>query len=585
MILYFFYIKLLLTLNCIVIVKRKVINILISKYRGEHMALQNKAIIKDDEVIVESDNKSSAENDYFTEKPDWKGIRFFTVEGRFLKVCFSKYYDNQSKEYEDFVTSCISKKAYAKMMRLLAHTNNCILNQNLKVAEAFIYKYFCIKFNIDNKKYDDKYHSYFINAIVNLFNFDIINEIRKYVRDNFNPEKNVAYDENKDFIIPGITFFDYHIKLLYIVSCMTHFIIPLCLEYIRSYRNVSANNLLIESFLALFPIAQTVDKEHLIPIDDNERPVDLYQKLYSFVEHKVKQTFKSDALMWERQAYLGVNYKTTIEDTTYKIITNIIPEYQFDGNIMSLNTAVIRISIQDYTLRKKDPFNIKCFVDADPNTQSDDNNIVAESEQFDSYSSNHDEFAIIIRHTFAQDTVNKILLRKGVTINPDELTFYLNAAANGMTVQNIHEFQQFAIFSAFYQYFGGTENIYGVNLEQWITLMLAICETLKKNGIPELCKYITGIRNKHYIQKKEARISRQQLYLDPMYNHIVSTKYRAIKSIIDKKKNFIESNILLLTTNEYTYNTPDPLLNGKVIVRNDDEIRSSILSFFQNIIN
>jgi hypothetical protein len=223
-------------------------------------------------------------------------------------------------------------------------------------------------------------------------------------------------------------------------------------------------------------------------------------------------------------------------------------------------------------------------VDSDNNTQSDDNNIVAEAEQFDSYSSNHDEFSIIIRHTFAQDTVNKILMRKGVIINQEELQFYINNM-NNLTIQNIHDFQQFTVFSAFYSYFGGTENIYGINYEQWMTLVLAICDILKKNGIPELCKYVTGIRNKHYITKKEARLSRQQLYIDPMYNHIVMTKYKSIKSIIDKKRNFIESNILLLTTNEYTYHTLDPALNGRVIIRNDEEIRRGVLSFFQNIIN
>jgi hypothetical protein len=391
------------------------------------------------------------------------------------------------------------------------------------------------------------------------------------------------YRENKRFVIPSITFLDYHIKLLFVIMCMTHFIIPLCLEYIRSYKDVPANTLLIETFMALFPIAQTIDTEHLAPLDENERPCDIYQKLYAFVEHKVQSTFKSDATMWDRQAFLGVNYKTTIEDTVNKLITNIFPEYQFSGNIIHLNIAVIRKSIQDYTLRKKDPFNIKCFVDADPNTQSDDNNIVAEAEQFDSYSSNHDEFAVIIRHTFAQDTVDKILMRKNITINPDEFAFYVNR--NDMTVHSIHEFQQFVVFSAFYRYFGGTENIYGVNLEQWVTLVLAVNDILRKNNIPELCKYITGVRNKHYVVKKEARISRQQLYADPLYMHIVNSKYKSIKSIIDKKKNFIESNILLLTTNEYIYHCPDQSLNGRVIIRNDDEIRQGVLSFFQNIIN
>jgi hypothetical protein len=537
---------------------------------------------EDAELLAQ--DKLLKEANYFTEGPDWKGTRFFLPDGRFLRVCFSKYYDSQSEVYEEFVTSCIAKKAYARMIRLFAHTNNCILNQNMKVADIFIYKYFCIKFNIDNKKYDGKNNSYFINAIVNLFDFDILNEIRKYVRDNYKPHQDEVVQQSKDYIVPGMTFLDYHIKILFVISCMTHFIIPLCLEYIRSYRNISANALLIEAFLSIFPIAQSVDAQRLIPIDNEERPTDIYQKLYAFVEYRVQSTFKSDAAMWDRLTFLGINAKATIEDTTNKLITNIIPEYQFAGNPINLNIAVIRNSIQDYTLRKKDPYNNKCFVDADPNMQSDDNNIVTEAEQFDSYSSNHDEFAVIIRHTFAQDTVNKILLRKGVTIDPNELRFYLDSMKT-ITVQNIHEFQQFTIFSAFYRYFGGTENMYGVNLEQWIVLMLAVCEVLKQNGIPELCKYVTGVRNKHYIQKKEARLSRQALYVDPLYNHIVATKYRAIKSIIDKKKNFIESNILLLTTNEYTYNTPDVSLHGRVILRNDDEIRKSVLSFFQNIIN
>jgi hypothetical protein len=393
----------------------------------------------------------------------------------------------------------------------------------------------------------------------------------------------IKQDEHKDFIIPGITFLDYHIKILFVISCMIHFVVPLSLEYIRSYHNVSANTFLLNTFLSLFPIAQAFDPEHLVPLDENERPVDIHQKLYAYVEHKVQQTFKSDAVMWERITFLGVNHKTTTEDIVNKIITNIIAEYQFDGNVINLNTSVILRSTQDYTLRKKDPFNIKCFVDSD-NTQTDDNNIVAEAEQFDSYSSNYDEFNIIIRHVFAKDTVNKIIMRKGVVIDQNELQFYLSNF-NNVTVQHIHDFQQFIIFSSFYSYFGGTENIYGVNYEQWVLLTLAICDILKKNGIPELCKYVTGIRNKHYIVKKEARVSRQQLYIDPIYNHIVQTKYKSIKSIIDRKKNFIESNILLLSTNEYTYNTPDLSLNGKVIIKNDDEIRHGVLSFFQNIIN
>jgi len=539
---------------------------------------KSKVEAKDDE---EEGSSMLDGEDYFSEDENWKGVRYFQLDKRIVHVAFSKFFGKEAKDYEDFITSCVSKKAYHKMMRLFCHTNNVILNYDKKVTESFIYKYYCIKHNIDVAAYDRNSYQQFINAIVNLFDYGIMNQIRKYVNTYYIPtDDECPYEENKKTLIPGITFRDYHKKILFVVSEMTHFVIPLCLEYLREYKETPTNALLTDTFTNLFPIAQAVDPVHLVPLDKNERPCDVYQKLYAFVENRVKDSLKSDDRMWERQEFLGTIWKSITEDIlNNKLLANIVPEYSFKFNIIHLNVSVVRKSIQDQVIRGKDPYSINCFVEVDSNTSDDDNAIVTEAEQFDSYNAKHDEFPIIIRHTFMEDTVNKILNRKNVVLNPDDIEFYKKNLS-------INEFQRFVIMSCFHSQFGGSENLYGLNQENWIKLMLCVVEMFKRGG-PEteaIAKYVTAKRERHYVLKKETRVSRATLLNDPLYNYLINTKYKNVKNIINKRNNFIENKIGYILSNEFSYNTPIAELHGKTIPRNEDEIRIGILKFFTSFI-
>ena len=544
----------------------------------------------EEDVNVKSRSKKSATSDddeddvgfvdekYFTEDRNWKGTRYFKLEGRTMRVEFSKFFGKSSVDYEEFITSCVSKKAYHKMMRLFAHTNNAILSYDKDATAQFMYRYFCIKNSIDNEAYARDSHQQFVNAVVNLFDINIMNQIRKFVNKYYIPTDNVAYEQNKRIFIPAITFLDYHIKILFVVSEMTHFVIPLCLEYLMQYRETNTNTLLVDTFTSLFPIAQTVDPR-LVPLDKNEKKCNVYQKLYAFVETKIKDSLKSDEAMWERQAFLATNYKGTIEDIVNKLITNIVPEYSFKYNTMHLNVSVVRKSIQDYVFRKKDPFSINCFVDVDANTSDDDNAIVSEAEQFDSYNAKHDELPIIIRHTFMDHTVNKILQLKNVTLDPIEVEYY-------MTNYSLNEFQRFIIMSAFRSYFGGTENMYGLNLENWVKLMLCAKVMFERGGkeLASIAKYITAKRERHFMSKKETRVSKAMLVSDPLYIHLTNTKYKNVKNVL-KKNNFIEYRMLYLLSNEFSYNTPNQEYNGKIIPKDEDEIRCGVLKVFDAVIN
>ena len=531
-------------------------------------------------AVQETDVQEKKEKTYYTEKSSWNGKRYFIFKERTMTVPFSELFGKEAEESEDFITSCVSKKAYHKMMRLFAHTNNVILNQNKKATEKFLYRYYCVKFSLDTAQMDLLDPMYFVTSIVNLFDTDITNEIRKFVKQSYKDTGDVRYKENKNTYVPEITFLDYHIKILFCISCMTHFVIPLCLEYLRFNREINANTLLVNTFTALFPIAEEVSPE-LISLDPNETKSDVHQKLYSFVKNRVETTLKSDEAMWNRLSFLGVNPKSTIEDIVNKLITNILPEYDFDGNIMHLNISVIRKSIQDYTLRKKDPFSINCFVDIDSSSQVDDNSIVTEADQFDSYNAKRDALSLVIRHVFTEDTVNKIFYRKQITFREDLYNYYLE---NLKPADLVQQFQQFVIFSSFHTYFGGTENMYSIPYKLYIKLIVGMIDMLEKLGIPELVKYVTAIRNKHYIIKKETKFSRNTLAANAMYTSIIQTKYRSIQNMIDRRNNFIEAKINYLINNEFIYNTPDQNLNGKIIPRNDDEIYQGVLKFFQRCI-
>jgi len=533
--------------------------------------------IKDDADDDLPDGGDFAKDYLFSEEPDWKGFKYFTLLGsneRILNIKFSKLFGKESEDYENFRVSCNKKKAYAKIMHLISHTANVLLNQNKQVTQNFLYRYYCLKRDLDNDNIESS--EQFTWAIVNLFDTAIVNEIRKFVNSQYHETGDIKYQQNKDKFIDSITFLDYHIKIIYVVSRMTHLIIPLCIEFLFTHFEADAKTLLYNTFTSLFTMAEA-HGPGIVPLSSNDRDTDICQKIYEFVESKVSPTIKSDEPMWERQSYFSANPKTTIEVIINKFIVDIIPEISFNGNAINMFSTVARKTVLDYTLRKKDSFNINLLSDVDNASDDNDNAVVSESDTFDSMNAKHDAFGVLIRHTFTTDTVDKIIERSGVTVEQSDVDYYMKNI-------HFHKFQQFAIFSSCISAFRGTENLYGLNKENYIRLMLALCRRLESVGLQNLSYYISGIKNRHYISKKESRIAHSLLIQDPLYQYIVENKYNGIKNIIDTKNNFIKSRIDFLQNNEFRYNLPDSDLNDTIIVRDDNTIRTSVLRFFNEFI-
>lgn len=504
-------------------------------------------------------------------------ILYFEESVKTVLVHFENFFGEEAGEYNEFVISLASKKAYFKMINLIVDENNAILNRDKKLAENFLYRYYSLKRYIDDLKYQNRNYKVFLSDLYGLFEEKFVHEIKQYVNENYIYHRVNEYNPEKQNYEAGITFLDYHIKILYVISRMMRFVIPLCIHYIHTYPGtVDTTTFLVTGFVQLFNIAQTTGSFGEVEGDEEEmRQTDVYQKLYMFVQRKVEKTLHTDAVMWERQAFLGVNPKTATEDIMNKLITNIMPQYMFERIIMNLNAVMTKKTVTQYILRKKDPYNISMIVDTDA-SQVNDDSLVSDTEIYDSYSNKKNELTLLIRKFFITDTIEKIMERNNVTITPSEFKFYHDN-------NKIHNFQTFAIFQTFFKYFGGTENIYSCTKGSYVQLLIILTKMLDTVETGELIKYVTGTRTRHYINKRESRSLRNTIAQDPVYKTILETKYSNVQNVI-RRNNFIESKILFLINNEFVYNMYGVTNNGSPIERNEEEIKESVLKFFSRLI-
>jgi hypothetical protein len=518
-------------------------------------------------------------------KPTKEKIIFYQagVNNNTMEIRFGQFFGPEAVPYENHIIGISQKKAYKKGAKNIAQETNTILNRNLAISERFMYRFYSIKRAIDGLHYQGKDVSVFFADLHGVFDIDLIEVIRSYVARRFRDPDNIGdvYDDSKKRYEAGTTFLVGHLKALYTISRMVRMIIPLCVHYLYTYSGVmEANRFLVQAFVGIFQIEQMVEANYSNK-DGSPRKMDLYQKLYTFIQRKVEKTIKNDSMMWERQGFFGVNPRTAVEDIMNKLLTNIIADYSFDQPLMSLNSVMIKTTVSQYILRRRDPYSINSIVDSDITT-SDDDAVITEAEVFDSYNNRRNEFSMFVRRVFNHDTVEKIAIRNEVIISPEEFAFYHENL-------RFHQFQTFAVTQMGFSYFGGIDNVHAISKNDYIGLLVILVNLLRRTDNDVLVRYVTGKRSRHYINKHESRSFKTNLFADPQYQLSVEGKYKSIQNVL-KRNNFIENLSLSLVNNEYILNmwdqegrrpSPD---NGKVIPCDENEIRDAVLKFFGRVI-
>lgn len=493
-------------------------------------------------------------------------VQYFRTYLKNVIVQFEDYFDDKNaSDYDEFFMSIACKKTYSKIADMICKENNIVLNRDLELSDRFITTYFTIKYSIDRGEYDKKSTDTFINDLITLlFPTDFISMLRKYIEDNYKTNVDETTDLEHHRYDKGTTFQDRHYKILYLISTMSRLIIPITTHYIYNRKDLSdINGFIMNVFQALFKLAETGTN------------IDVYAKLHLFVQRAINKTTYTDAVMWDRLKILGTTPDGVIEDTMNKLITNVIPKYDFDQNIMNLNTVVIRKSVMSYTLRKKDPYTIFSLSSTEGHS-TDDDSILTEVEIFDSYNTQRDEATMIFRKFGTSRDIDIIAKREGVIISQDEIDFYKNN-------KRYHDLQKTAIYYVFSKYFSGIENIIGgCRSEDWIKLIIILKKILGRMGLNYLSEFISGEKIE-FSYKRLSKYMDNLINEDPMYKNLMEKKYKSVQGIIEKR-NPIKNMIISIFNNTYKYSSYNNPLNGQYIEKDEEKIIKEVLNFFNSFI-
>lgn len=168
--------------------------------------------------------------------------------------------------------------------------------------------------------------------------------------------------------------------------------------------------------------------------------------------------------------------------------------------------------------------------------------------------------------------MNQIRMMYG-PFDPDEILFYKHRLSDGGKC-TVNAFQRDLVFNLFFKYFGDTNTINAINLDDYVTLIIAAKRILEASGMV-LLPYILSskvlrLASRKSINKKELT----KLESSPLWAQI-QNKYRS-----DKIEKHILSIIAIILSSEFEIIDPEDLeLNGQRIAVIPELICEEVLMY------
>ncbi len=200
----------------------------------------------------------------------------------------------------------------------------------------------------------------------------------------------------------------------------------------------------------------------------------------------------------------------------------------------------------------------------------------SEFDKFESYTTKADSSLMMQMETSCQESMTLIRQRYG-PFDPEEISFFKRRLADNGQIK-INSLQKMLVFNLFYKYFQDSQALNCINLDDYITLILAARKILEENGM-----YLLGA----IVASKVIRLaSRKSVNKKEMMKLESSELYAVIK---DKYKNEkIEKQILgiiaaLLSSDFEFIDFQDPDIDGKKIVVTSEIASEEVLMYVSMI--
>lgn len=200
----------------------------------------------------------------------------------------------------------------------------------------------------------------------------------------------------------------------------------------------------------------------------------------------------------------------------------------------------------------------------------------SEFDKFESYTTKADSSLMMQMETSCRESMTLIRQRYG-PFDPEEISFFKRRLAENGQIK-INSLQKMLVFNLFYKYFQDSQALNCINLDDYITLILAARKILEENGM-----YLLGA----IVASKVIRLaSRKSVNKKEMMKLESSELYAVIK---DKYKNEkIEKQILgiiaaLLSSDFEFIDFQDPDIDGKKIVVTSEIASEEVLMYVSMI--
>lgn len=160
----------------------------------------------------------------------------------------------------------------------------------------------------------------------------------------------------------------------------------------------------------------------------------------------------------------------------------------------------------------------------------------------------------------------------------DEISFYKRRLADGTSQVKINSFQKDLIFNLFYKYFGDTQPVNVINLDDYICLILSAKRILEENGMYLLAAIVSSkvvrLATRKNVNKKEmTKLETSELYKN------IQDKYQS-----EKIEKHILSIIAAMLSSDFEYiDYEEPELDGSKIIVTSEVACEEILMYISLI--
>lgn len=333
--------------------------------------------------------------------------------------------------------------------------------------------------------------------------------------------------------IPSLQYTTKHGKILMQMSILMNIVIPLVTHYAHKHKLEPIDQVLLSVFDFILYMSDT----------------DIYSKLYETASSEVERSHKLHKSLWDMQSIRGINELTHADESIKNIILNIMPKYDYSQNIISFNCTAIRNSNKykitaikyEYTFTKLSSSN------RDADCQSD-------FDKYESFLIKQDEALALQNRVNCEQTMLNIEQMYG-PFDEKEIKYYKQQLTRGDT-SIFNPLQEEMIFNLFYKYFGDPKSINGINIDDYVKLMISANKILLSCGMVVLpyviSSKVTKMPSKKSINKKLITM----ITTDPLWEKI-KEKYHddevVLNDILDKIGVAISSEYRIISMREPEY--------------------------------